>query len=45
MTRMVLALMLSAISTAFLAPLTAGGLPIRIADPDELHPSPKQTVA
>ncbi|MCW5704682.1 MAG: folate-binding protein YgfZ [Bradyrhizobium sp.] len=26
-------------------PLTAGGLPIRIADPDELRPSPKQTVA
>ena len=25
--------------------LTAGGLPIRIAEPDELRPSPKQTVA
>ena len=27
------------------AKLTAGGLPIRIAEPDELRPSPKQTVA
>ena len=26
-------------------PLTAGGLPIRIAEPDELRPPPKQTVA
>ena len=25
--------------------LTAGGLAIRIAEPDELRPSPKQTVA
>jgi tRNA-modifying protein YgfZ len=27
------------------AKLTAGGLPVRIAEPDELRPSPKQTVA
>jgi len=25
--------------------LTAGGLPIRIAEPDELRPSPKQPAA